>query len=116
AAVLILRLITKRLHAMELKAGQITDGLSRVLKDSLENQWVVKLHGGEKYEHQRMKEQAGEVSRLVMRQMAVASLHVPLIQIITAVSLAIIVYITAQQASTNAITAGGFASLAAATL
>jgi subfamily B ATP-binding cassette protein MsbA len=116
AAVLILRLITKRLHAMELKAGQITDGLSRVLKDSVENQWVVKLHGGEKYEHQRMKEQAGEVSRLVMKQMAIASLHVPLIQITTAVSLAIIIYITAQQASADEITAGGFASLIAAML
>ena len=116
AAVLILRLITKRLHAMELKAGQITDGLSRVLKDSVENQWVVKLHGGEKYEHQRMKEQAEEVSRLVMKQMAMASLYVPLIQITTAVSLAIIVYITAQQASADEITAGGFASLVAAML
>ena len=116
AAVLILWLITKRLHAMELKAGQITDGLSRVLKDSVENQWVVKLHGGEKYEHQRMKEQAGEVSRFVMKQMAIASLYVPLIQITTAVSLAIIVYITAQQASADEITAGGFASLVAALL
>jgi subfamily B ATP-binding cassette protein MsbA len=116
AAVLILRLITKRLHAMELKAGQITDGLTPVLKDSVENQWVVKLHGGENYEHQRMKEQAEEVSRLVMKQMAMASLHVPLIQITTAVSLAIIIYITAQQASSDEITAGGFASLVAAML
>jgi subfamily B ATP-binding cassette protein MsbA len=116
AAVLILRSITKRLHAMELEAGQITDGLSRVLKDSVENQWVVKLHGGEKYEHQRMKEQAEEVSRLVMKQMAMASLYVPLIQITTAVSLAIIIYITAQQASADEITAGGFASLAVAML
>ncbi|WP_074796494.1 ABC transporter transmembrane domain-containing protein [Nitrosospira briensis] len=116
AAVLILRLITKRLHTMELKAGQITDGLTPVLKDSVENQWVVKLHGGENYEHQRMKEQAEEVSRLVMKQMAMASLHVPLIQITTAVSLAIIIYITAQQASSDEITAGGFASLVAAML
>ncbi|HEU4853926.1 MAG TPA: ABC transporter transmembrane domain-containing protein [Nitrosospira sp.] len=116
AAVLILRSITKRLHAMELQAGQITAALSRVLKDSVENQWVVKLHGGEKYEHQRMKEQAGEVSRFVMKQMAIASLYVPLIQITTAVSLAIIVYITAQQASADEITAGGFASLVAAML
>ncbi|WP_074858544.1 ABC transporter transmembrane domain-containing protein [Nitrosospira briensis] len=115
-AVLILRLIMKRLRAMELKAGQITDGLSRVLKDSVENQWVVKLHGGEKYEHERMKEQAGEVSRLVMKQIAMASLHVPLIQITTAVSLGTIVYIAAQQASADEITAGGFASLVAAML
>src|SRR5687768_15056217 len=70
---LIVQIITERLRGMELEAGQTMDGLSRVVKDSVENQLVVKLHGGEKYERQRMKEQAEEASRFVMKRMVIAS-------------------------------------------
>jgi subfamily B ATP-binding cassette protein MsbA len=113
---LIVRIITGRLQGMELEAEKTTDGLSQVLKDSVENQLVVKLHGGEKYERQRMKEQAEGVSRFIMKRMAIASLYVPLIQIITAAALVVIIYIAAQQASTGEITSGGFASLTVAVL
>ncbi|SOD40822.1 ABC transporter transmembrane domain-containing protein [Nitrosovibrio sp. Nv4] len=113
---LIMRIVTERLHGMGLEVGQTVDGLSRAVQDSVENHLVVKLHGGEKYEHQRMREQADTVSRFVMKRMAIASLCVPLAQIATAAALAIIIYVSGQQAFANEVTAGGFASLTAAML
>lgn len=112
----IIRKITGRLLGMEREAGQTMEGLSRVLNNSVENRLVVNLHGGEKYERQRVREQTEEISRFVMKRMVIASLYVPLMQIASAVMLVVIGYFAAQQASADEITAGGFASLIAAIL
>lgn len=113
---LIMRIVTERLRGMGLEVGQTTEGFTRAVQDSVENHLVVKLHGGKKYEHQRMREQAEVVSRFVMKRMAMASLCVPLAQIATAVALAVIIYVSGQQAFADKMTAGGFASLTAAML
>jgi ATP-binding cassette, subfamily B, bacterial MsbA len=116
AMLLIMRLVTVRLQKMAMEAQQTMGSLNQVLEDAIENYQVVKLHGGEQYENQRMREQAEEAHRFAKRRMAMASLRVPLIQIAAAVALAAIVYVTAQQAYADEITAGSFASFMAAML
>jgi subfamily B ATP-binding cassette protein MsbA len=116
AVLLIMRLITVRLQKMAMEAQQTMASLNQVLEDAIENYQVVKLHGGEQYENQRMREQAEEAHRFAKRRMTMVSLRVSLIQIATAGVLAVIVYVAAQQAFADEFTAGSFASFMAAML
>lgn len=113
---LIMRFITARLQKMAMEAQQTTTSLNQVLEDAIENYPVVKLHGGEQYEIQRMREKAEEAHRFAKRRMAMASLRVPLIQVAAAGALVVIAYVTAQQAFVDEMTAGSFASFMVAML
>lgn len=116
AFLLIRRLATVRMRDMGAEAEGAMKDLDQVVKDSVENYLVVKLHAAEQYECRRVKEQAEDMRRFVMKRTTLATLWIPVIQLGAAVALAAIVYLAAQQASANEITAGAFASLAASML
>lgn len=113
---LITQLVTERMREMGLEAGQNTDGLAQVLKGAVQNLTIVKLHSGERYESQRVREQVKATHRFFMRRIAIASVYIPLIQIAVAIALSIIIYVAAQQTAADEFTAGGLASLIAALL
>ena len=111
---LIMRLINIKLQRMGSEIGQSMDGITPVLKESIENYAAIKLYGGQQYESRRVREQTASMHRFMMKRIAIAALSVPLIQMATAVALAAIVYFAVQQSFADEITAGGFASLIAA--
>ncbi len=113
---LIRHLISKRLQGLTLQVEQALDGFSQLVKQSVENHMLVKLHDGEQYENQRMRKQAEEVHRGVARRTSIEANSILLMQMAIAIALSVIVYAAAQHASADKITAGGFASLAAAAL
>jgi len=114
--VLIIRWVNQRLQKMGREARQKVDNIAQVLKESIENHKLVKLYGGEQYENQRMREQVSRAHGVTMKQVAIAAFAVPLVQMITAVALAIILYFATQQVSVDEITAGSFVSLILAML
>ena len=114
--VLIIRWVNERLHKMGREARQKVDNIAQVLKESIENHKLVKLYGGEQYENQRMMEQVSRAHGFTMKQVAIAAFAVPLVQMITAVALAITLYFATQQVSVDEITAGNFVSLILAML
>ena len=114
--VLIIRWVNERLHKMGREARQKVDNIAQVLKESIENHKLVKLYGGEQYENQRMMEQVSRAHGFTMKQVAIAAFAVPLVQMITAVALAITLYFATQQVSVDEITAGSFVSLILAML
>ena len=114
--VLIIRWVNERLHKMGREARQKVDNIAQVLKESIENHKLVKLYGGEQYENQRMREQVSRAHGFTMKQVAIAAFAVPLVQMITAVALAITLYFATQQVSVDEITAGSFVSLILAML
>ncbi|MBA2659454.1 MAG: lipid A export permease/ATP-binding protein MsbA [Nitrosospira sp.] len=109
--VLIIRWVNERLQKMGREGGQKVDDIAQVLKESIENHKLVKLYGGEQYENQRMRELVSRAHSFTMKQVAIAAFAVPLVQMITAVALAIILYYATQQVSVDEITAGSFVSL-----
>ncbi|MDE2366308.1 MAG: ATP-binding cassette domain-containing protein, partial [Betaproteobacteria bacterium] len=111
---LIMRLVAVRLQRMEAEIGQSIDGITPVIRESVENYAVVKLYGGQQYERCRVREQTAGTHRFLMKRTAIAALGVPLIQMTTAVALAIFVYFAVQQSLADEITAGGLTSLIAA--
>mgnify|MGYP001552049481 FL=1 len=114
--VMIIRSVNGRLQRMGHEARGTVDNIAQVLKESIENHQVVKLYGGEKYETQRMGEQVRRTHRFIMRQVAIASFAIPVVQMITAVVLTIILYFATQLVWLDEITVGNFVSLSLAML
>jgi subfamily B ATP-binding cassette protein MsbA len=110
---LITRLTGRRLQGMARDIGPTTDGLSNVLRESIENYQLVKLHGAEGYEIERMRKEAERIHRATTKRTALASLGVPFAQMSIAVVTGLIIYVAAQHAFADKITVGGVASLAA---
>lgn len=114
--VIIIRSVNERLQRMGHEARGTMDNITQVLRESIENHQVVKLYSGEKYETQRMGEQVRRTHRFIMRQVAIASFTIPVVQMITAVALTIILYFATQLLWIDEITVGSFVSLALAML
>ena len=110
------QLIVRRIRNVEIEAGEAMKAFEHGVKDSVENHLMVKLHSAEQYESQRLKEQAESMRRFVMRKTLIASFWIPAIQLAAAVVLGTVVYLVAQQAFAEEITAGTFISLAGAML
>jgi subfamily B ATP-binding cassette protein MsbA len=106
-----MRLLAIKLKKMGTEIGQSMDGITSVVKESIENYAAIKLYGGQQYESRRIREQTAGVHRFTMKRVALAALGVPLIQMAIAVALAAIIYFAAQQSFADEITAGGFISL-----
>lgn len=113
---LITQLVTERVREMGLEASQNADGLAQVLKRAAQNLAIVKLHSGERYESQRVREHVKATHRFFMRRIAIASAYIPMIQIAVATALSVIIYVAAQQIVAGEVTAGRLASLIAALL
>lgn len=113
---LIIRSVGKRLQSVEREAQQTADSITQVLKESIENHRVVRLYGGRRYETHRMGEEASRVRDFTMKQIAIAALSVPLVQLATSVALMVILYLGTQEAFANETTAGGFVSIVVAML
>jgi subfamily B ATP-binding cassette protein MsbA len=92
--------------------GEVT----QVLQETIEGHKVVKLFGGQGYESERFNAQANRVRRYLMKQVVAAAASVPIVQIISSVALAVMVYLATQQSSAAEITVGGFGSFVAAML
>lgn len=113
---LIMRSIGERLQSVERETRQPADNITQVLKESIENHRVVRLYGGQRYETHRMREEAGRVRDFNMRQLAIAALSIPLVQLMTSVALMVILYLATQQAFADETTVGGFVSIVVAML
>jgi subfamily B ATP-binding cassette protein MsbA len=104
----IVRIASKRLRGLSRKAQQNIGDLTQVVDEAVGGHRVVKLYGGEEYEHGRFRQAANLARLFEMKRVAANAVYEPVIQFIAAVALAIIVYIAAGQASSNVTTVGGF--------
>ncbi len=114
--VLVVRLISVRVRSSSRMVQTQMGDMTQVIQETIEGHRVVKLFGGQAYEQQRFDAQANSVRRQLMKQVAAASASVPLVQFVAALALATIVYLAAQQSSTDQITVGGFVSFITAML
>ena len=104
----VVRIASKRLRGLSRKAQQNIGDITQVVDEAVGGHRVVKLYGGEDYEQTRFRQAANLARVFEMKRVAANAVYEPVIQFIAAVALATIVYIAAGQASSNAITVGGF--------
>ena len=104
----VVRIFSKRLRATSREAQRAIGGIAEVLDESIANQRVVRVFGGQDYEMRRFEEAGQDLRRHNMRQAAAAAGTVPVTQLLVAIAIATIVYLAAGQAFAGSTDVGRF--------
>jgi subfamily B ATP-binding cassette protein MsbA len=112
---LVVRLFSKRLRVMSRETQRAIGGVAEVLDESITNQRVVRVFGGQAYEAKRFEDASRRIRRFNMKLAVAAAGTVPVTQLIVACAIAAIVYLAAQQAFAGTTDVGQFLKFIAAT-
>ncbi|HEX7607027.1 MAG TPA: ABC transporter transmembrane domain-containing protein, partial [Usitatibacter sp.] len=112
---LVVRVFSKRLRQMSRETQRAIGGVAEVLDESITNQRVVRIFGGQAYEGKRFEDASRRIRRFNMKLAVAAAGTVPVTQLIVACAIAAIVYLAAQQAFSGATDVGQFLKFIAAT-
>ena len=104
----------KRLRRLNHELQKRFGNLNHVLSEGLRGQKEVKMYGGKTYEHKRFKETSNWVRRYQMKVQAASAVGIPIVEIISAVVMAAIIYLTTSQVASEQMTVGEFMSFFAA--
>jgi len=112
---LVVRQFSKRLRTMSRENQKAIGGIAEVLDESISNQRVVRVFGGQDYESRRFEEASQKIRRFQMKHAAAAAGTVPVTQLIVACAIAAIIYFAAGQAFGGSRDVGSFIEFIAAT-
>lgn len=102
--------IRKRIRKMSRKVQDSMVDINHVLGECISGHKLVKLYDGKEQEVKRFQEVSNSNRRYSMKFAMAAVVSSPLIQFITAIALAIIIYIAIQDAAAGEISVGEFTS------
>jgi subfamily B ATP-binding cassette protein MsbA len=111
----VVRLFSKRLRQMSREGQKAVGGIAEVLDESIANQRVVRVFGGQEYESKRFDQASQRIRRFNMKHATAAAGTVPVTQLFVACAIAAIIYCAAGQAFGGARDVGSFIEFIAAT-
>jgi subfamily B ATP-binding cassette protein MsbA len=100
-----------RLRRLNVALQETMGTLTHVLEESVRGQKVIKIFGGYRYEKKRFLQRANWVRRYNMKSKVAGSIHMPLVEFIGALMIAMLVYVGTHQTAMGELTVGGFVSL-----
>jgi ATP-binding cassette, subfamily B, bacterial MsbA len=112
---LVVRIFSRRLRNLSRESQKAIGGVATVLDESIANQRVVRIFGGQAYETRRFDEASKRIRRFNMKHAAAAAGTVPVTQLIVACAIAAIIYFAAGQAFAGSRDVGSFIEFIAAT-
>jgi subfamily B ATP-binding cassette protein MsbA len=112
---LVVRAFSQRLRQMSRETQRAIGGIAEVLDESIANQRVVRVFGGQDYESRRFEEAGQRIRRFNMKHAVAAAGTVPVTQLIVACAIAAIIYFAAGQAFAGSTDVGQFIEFIAAT-
>jgi subfamily B ATP-binding cassette protein MsbA len=112
---LVVRAFSARLRVMSRESQRAVGGVAEVLDESISNQRVVRIFGGQAYEGERFETASQAIRRYNMKHAVAAAGTVPVTQLIVACAIAAIIYFAAGQAFAGSTDVGGFIEFIAAT-
>jgi len=112
--VLIVKYFTLRLRTVSISLQETMGSVTHVLQESIEGQKVVRSFGGQDYEKDRFHGAANRVRGLEVKFASAAAANSPVAQFVTAVGLAIMLYLASLQVHEGGVTVGAFVSFFAA--
>ncbi|MDM8569679.1 ATP-binding cassette domain-containing protein, partial [Thiotrichales bacterium HSG1] len=83
----------------------------KILEEAIGGHKLVKIFAGQQYEQNRFQIACNQVRNLEVKTQVTSGISVFIVQMLTALSLGLIIYIAALQSATDNITVGGFVSL-----
>jgi len=113
---IVVRLFNRRLRGLTRQTQQAMGDVNHVLQESMENQKVVKIFGGQAYEAQRFGAAVNGVRRLLVKEQAAAAANVPIVQLLAAIAVAVVIAQVTLEVQADKTTVGGFVSFIAAML
>lgn len=111
---LIARVFIKRLRRINRETIGLNAQLTRVVREGIEGQRVIKLFDGYKHESERFEFLNGRLRRFAMREASADAAMSPLSQFSIALSVAAVIAVALYQANTTGLTVGSFAAFMAA--
>ena len=113
---LVVRAVSGRLRRASRASQHAMGDITHIVEEAIGAHRVVKIFGGQVYEAERFRAANQRLRHQNMRQTVAASATVPIVQIFTAVALAVVIYVALLQSSTAQTTVGGFVSFITAML
>ena len=110
----VVRVFSRRLRTMSRESQRAVGGIAEVLDESIANQRVVRVFGGQDYEMRRFDKAAQDLRRYSMKFAIAAAGTVPVTQLLVACAIAAIVYLAAGQAFAGSTGVGEFIKFIAA--
>jgi subfamily B ATP-binding cassette protein MsbA len=107
---LVVRAFNRRLRGLTRQTQQAMGNINHVLQESLENQKVVKIFGGQSYEMTRFGQAVNRVRRLVLKEQIAAAANVPVVQLLAAIAVAVVIYQVTADVRADRTTVGSFVS------
>lgn len=113
---LIVRLSSRRIRESARGAQTAMGSIAHTLEETIEAHKVVKIFGGQDYEMGRFEAACRKQRRQNMRNIVAASLVSPMTQVLTAMSLGIVIAIALNDSAAQRTTVGGFMGFVTAML
>jgi subfamily B ATP-binding cassette protein MsbA len=113
---IVVRLFNRRLRGLTRQTQQAMGDVNHVLQESIENQKVVKIFGGQAYEARRFGDAVDRVRRLLVKEQAAAAANVPIVQLLAAIAVAVVIAQVTLEVKADKTTVGSFVSFIAAML
>src|ERR1035438_3370318 len=113
---IVVKAFSKRLRHASRASYRAMGDITHILEEAVGGHRVVKIFGGQPYEAERFRDANQRLRGLSMRQTIAASAPVPLVQVVTAIALAVVIYVALLQSSAAQTTVGGFVSFVTAML
>jgi len=113
-SVLIARVFIRRLRRINRETINMNAELTRVVREGIDGQRVIKLFEGHANERSRFDYINGRLRRFAMRAASADAAMTPLTQFMIAISVALVIAVALYQSHTQGLTVGGFAAFMAA--
>jgi subfamily B ATP-binding cassette protein MsbA len=113
---IVVRLTGKRVRRLTRGLLQVNAELTQVIEETNRAQHVIKIFGGQSYEHRRFQQRAAELIRYTMRMATASAVTVPITQLMAASAVALVIVIALVQSSRGEATVGDFVSFITAML
>jgi subfamily B ATP-binding cassette protein MsbA len=108
---LAVRLLAIRLRRVNRSLQSSMGVLTQLLEEAVRGHKVVKIFEGQEYERQRFLDRANWVRRYNMKSRVAGTAHMPLVEMVGALMIALLVYVGTHQTAAGELTVGGFVSL-----
>lgn len=112
----LIRKIARRLRGASRGAQSALGGLNQIVSEAIAGHRVVRVYGGQAYESARFRKAAQAVRGFVLKQSVTSAAGVPIVQLITAVAVALVVWVATWQAQQGTLSVGSFVSFMIAML
>ncbi|MFI4954849.1 MAG: lipid A export permease/ATP-binding protein MsbA [Gammaproteobacteria bacterium] len=112
--ILIFVFASRRFRKLSRQAQEAMGDMTHVAEENMENYKVVRIFGGEKYETQQFDKAVERTRRYELKNYFTRSISVPGIQVLGGFALGLTIYVAMNYLPASEVTAGSFATLAAA--